>query len=155
MNIQLTAISHLIPVLQVAIGPVILISGVGLLILSMTNRYGRVIDRSRILSINLSQASGAARALIEGQLDIMWQRARQIRNAIAFAALSALFASIMIIVLFLIALLELEAALLVISIFVACLGCLIVSLILFINDINRSLKAMKLEVHASRAAKSQ
>jgi len=34
-------LTQLIPVLQVAIGPVILISGVGLLLLSMTNRYGR------------------------------------------------------------------------------------------------------------------
>jgi hypothetical protein len=35
----------MIPVLQVAIGPVILISGVGLLLLTLTNRYGRTIDR--------------------------------------------------------------------------------------------------------------
>ena len=33
--------------LQVAIGPVILISGVGLLLLTMTNRLGRAIDRAR------------------------------------------------------------------------------------------------------------
>ena len=36
--LSLTAI---IPVLQVAVGPVILISGVGLLLLTMTNRYSR------------------------------------------------------------------------------------------------------------------
>src|SRR4051812_29821403 len=39
----------LVPTIQVAIGPVILISGVGLLLLSMTNRLGRVIDRARQL----------------------------------------------------------------------------------------------------------
>jgi len=42
-----TPVSELIPVLQVAIGPVILVSGVGLLLLTLTNRYGRTIDRSR------------------------------------------------------------------------------------------------------------
>ncbi len=31
-----------LPLLQLAVGPVILISGVGLLLLSITNRYGRV-----------------------------------------------------------------------------------------------------------------
>jgi len=41
---------ELIPVLQTAIGPVALISGIGLLILSMTNRLGRVIDRGRSLA---------------------------------------------------------------------------------------------------------
>src|SRR5665647_2321311 len=44
-----TPVHELIPVLQVAIGPVILISGVGLLLLTLTNRYGRTIDRSRQL----------------------------------------------------------------------------------------------------------
>ena len=37
-------LTDLVPILQMAIGPVILISGVGLLLLSMTNRLGRAID---------------------------------------------------------------------------------------------------------------
>jgi hypothetical protein len=43
-------LNDLIPVLQVAVGPVILISGVGMLLLTLTNRFGRVIDRSRALA---------------------------------------------------------------------------------------------------------
>lgn len=39
-----------IPTLQLAVGPTILISGVGMMLLSMTNRFGRVIDRSRQLT---------------------------------------------------------------------------------------------------------
>src|SRR5688572_19515401 len=42
-------LNEIVPVLQVAIGPVILISGVGLLLLTMTNRLGRAIDRARSL----------------------------------------------------------------------------------------------------------
>jgi hypothetical protein len=38
-----------VPLLQASVSPVTVISGVGLLILSMTNRYGRVIDRVRTL----------------------------------------------------------------------------------------------------------
>ena len=38
-----------IPTLQTAIGPVILISGVALLLLTMTNRLGRAIDRARLI----------------------------------------------------------------------------------------------------------
>jgi uncharacterized protein DUF2721 len=40
-----------VPILEIAIGPVIPISGVGLLLLSMTNQFGRVIARSRQLSL--------------------------------------------------------------------------------------------------------
>ena len=42
-------LQQLIPVIQTSVGPVILISGIGLLLLSMTNRLGRIIDRSRLL----------------------------------------------------------------------------------------------------------
>ncbi|WP_345111750.1 DUF2721 domain-containing protein [Candidatus Villigracilis vicinus] len=53
----MTSIQELIPVLQTAIGPVILISGVGLLLLSMTNRLSRVIDRARnLLAISRPKA---------------------------------------------------------------------------------------------------
>ena len=42
-------LKDLLPDLQAAVGPVILISGVGMLLLSMTNRLGRTIDRARQL----------------------------------------------------------------------------------------------------------
>ena len=45
---QLT-LTQLVPILQLAIGPVILISGVGLLLLTLTNRFGRMLDRSRAI----------------------------------------------------------------------------------------------------------
>ena len=48
-----TSFRELVPILQTAIGPMILISGLGLLFLTMTNRLGRVIDRSRSLLDNL------------------------------------------------------------------------------------------------------
>jgi hypothetical protein len=57
-------LQQLIPTLQVAIGPVILISGVGLLILSMTNRLGRTIDRSRKTAITLSGVAVLLDALL-------------------------------------------------------------------------------------------
>jgi hypothetical protein len=43
----LTSLEQIIPELRDAIGSVILISGVGLLLLTMTNRLGRAIDRAR------------------------------------------------------------------------------------------------------------
>jgi hypothetical protein len=54
-------LQQLIPVIQMAVGPVILISGVGLLLLSMTNRFGRIVDRSRILARELPQAGAPER----------------------------------------------------------------------------------------------
>ena len=62
-------LSDLIPTLQLAIGPMILISGVGLLLLSMTNRFGRIIDRARLLAAELRSASAADRPRILAALN--------------------------------------------------------------------------------------
>lgn len=141
----------LIPVLQTAIGPVILISGVGLLLLSMTNRFGRIIDRSRILAKELAEGSDDERQMARGQVEILWRRARLIRRAIALAATSVLFAALLMIVLFLAALEQLEVAAVVVVLFSVCLLTLIGSLVSFIQEINQSLGALRIALFADDA----
>ena len=138
----------LIPTIQVAIGPVILISGVGLLLLSMTNRLGRVIDRSRQLSDAFRRCTGDEGTRLVAQLRILSRRARLIRLAIGLATGSVLLASVLIIALFMSALLRWEIAGMIALLFITCLGALIGSLIVFLRDINLSLKAFDLEVGA-------
>jgi hypothetical protein len=138
-------VTELIPVLQIATGPVILISGVGLLLLSMNNRFGRVIDRARALYHALHTGARADQDRTHAQLQILQRRADLLRRAIILASLSALLASFLIIGLFFIALLRLDAGWLILLLFMGCLGALIGSLIVFIQDINQSLLAFKLE----------
>jgi hypothetical protein len=142
------SVESLIPILQIAIGPVILVSGIGLLLLSMTNRLGRVIDRTRALNHDRSLPGDDRRHVerIEAQLGILMRRARIVRSAIWLAAVSILLAAVLIIVLFLTALLHLEAAAFIACIFIACLLALIASLVFFLQDVNLSLVALKLEV---------
>jgi hypothetical protein len=144
----LTSLEKIIPMLQVAIGPVILISGVGLLLLTMTNRLGRAIDRARQLTQGLSERSDEKRGQTLAQVSILYRRARMIRLSITLAALSALLASALIITLFLTALLQWEAGLPASLIFIACMGSLFASLLAFIRDINMSLHALKLELES-------
>ncbi len=122
-----------------------MISGVGLVLLSMTNRYGRVIDRAREISALKRHAGGPERAHFQAQLLILVRRARLVRLAIALASLSLLFAAVLIMTLFLIALFTLEAALLLVVLFMGCTACLVASLVVFLLDINISLRAFELE----------
>jgi hypothetical protein len=145
---EVPLVTQLVPVLQTAIGPVILISGIGLLLLTMTNRLGRAIDRARILVGNLPNTTETRRVKITAQLQILWRRARLIRLAIALASVSALAAAILIIVLFLTALWQIETSWIIVILFIVCMMCLIGSLALFIHDINQSLAALKLELEA-------
>jgi len=137
---------NLIPILQTAIGPAILISGVGLLLLTMTNRLGRVIDRARAIDAQLPQAPEKERQRLVVQLRILWQRARLVRLAILLASASALAAAVLIIVLFFTALGTFDSPWLIGSLFVCCMACLVSSLAVFIHDINESLTALKLEL---------
>src|SRR6185295_15849274 len=90
----------LVPILQIAIGPMILVSGLGLLLLSMTNRLGRVIDRSRQLSQELRSGAITERDVVRAQLDILSIRARLVRQAITLAIVSSLSAAVLVITLF-------------------------------------------------------
>ncbi len=144
------SVRDLIPILQVAIGPVILISGVGLLLLCMTNRFARIVDRSRQLAGALHVAPESGRALIASQLEILSVRARLVRLSILMAALAVLLAAILIIFLFLTALIGLEAPWLLATLFIGCMACLIVAVVVFIRDINLSLAALKLELDSSK-----
>jgi hypothetical protein len=140
------SVTELIPVLQIAIGPVILISGIGLLLLTMTNRLGRAIDRARILDAGLPQTPSRERDRKTAQLSILWRRARIIQLAITFSATSALSAALLIVVLFLTALFQIETAWFISALFILCIITLIGSLLLFIHDVNQSLSALKLEL---------
>jgi len=143
---QSPSLAELVPILQTAIGPALLISGVGLLLLTMTNRLGRVVDRARLLVDQLEETPVALRPRKLAQLPILWQRARQIRLAIVFALVSALLAAGLVVVLFLSALLRIEDSWLISMLFVLCMATLIVSLITFLQEINQSLNALKVEL---------
>ncbi len=141
-------LAELIPILQIAIGPVILVSGVGLLLLTMTNRLGRIIDRTRQIARERRAGAETDPPRAEEQLGILLSRAKIVRGAIAAAGVSALLAAILIIVIFVSALFRTGPAEAVALLFVGCMGSLIGSLVLFIRDVNLSLRALRLELGA-------
>lgn len=88
-------------VLQSSISPVVLISAVGLMLLTLTNRFGRAIDRVRDLGRALDKTSGAERAPLLHQLRIVLSRAVWLRNSIVLTAASLLLSCVMIFLMFL------------------------------------------------------
>lgn len=127
----------IISIMQMAIGPAILISAVGLLLLTMSNRLGRAVDRARAL---------APVADAGAQLDVLWARAKILRHAIMWASISALLAAVLVITLFVTALLGHSPARIIAALFVASCVALIVSLVLFIRDVNLALTALGVEL---------
>lgn len=122
-----------------AISPVIMISAYGMLMLSMTNRLGRAIDRAR----SLSGQSAANRQL---QVEILSQRARRIRAAILAISLAMFFAAVLVLTLFLSIFMHVDLKLIVSALFVASLLSLIFSLLCLIADVTGALRAMEAEL---------
>jgi uncharacterized membrane protein len=73
------------------------------------------------------------------------RRGSLLRTAIIFAVASVLSAALLVIALFVTALLRSDTAIHLVILFLACMILLILSLIVFIQDLNLSLEAMKLD----------
>lgn len=143
---QSMTLDQLVPLLQTAIGPMILISGVGLLLLTMTNRLARVVDRSRALGREMRDAGDADRDRVRGQLAILDRRARLIRCAIALVLVNALLASLLVVALFVARWFAVEASWLICALFIGAMACLVLALVQFLRDVNLSLDALRLEL---------
>lgn len=142
-------------ILEASVSPAIIISACGLLMLSMTNRFGRAIDRARMLVRERANADKELVETINRQLAILRQRTRIIRSAIFYAALCILFISVQILVLFIGALLGGDAfGFLAALLFAASLLSLSISMLYFIRDITRSLEAMEADI-SRRGAEAQ
>src|SRR5688572_8735473 len=139
------AFNQLIPVLQLAIGPVILISGVGLLLLTLTNRFGRLLDRARLLNRDRT-VPGVATAGLERQIDILHRRAGILRLSVILGAVAVLLVSVLILALFVAALFRLPAGWLIVALFCASQLALVGCLLAFIRDMNLALAAVRLEI---------
>lgn len=142
--------SSLLPIIQASTTPVILISGLGLLLLTMTNRMGRIIDRTRVYASHLRQAEAAERRQLEIQLELTWRRAKLVRLALTFATSSMLASSALVIAIFMGATLRMDLSGLMLVLFLAAIAFLVASLAAFLRDIFVSLEALHLEVQQAR-----
>ena len=139
---------YVVQILTASIAPVIVISGVGLLLLSITNRYGRAIDRARLLARDLSESDpeSARRRQLSDQLRLTNERAYILRSSMLYASTSIFFVSLTVLSLFAEQLLGLQKDFVALPFFALCLISLVVSMYYSIRDITVSLSALELEV---------
>ena len=96
MEIQLGDVSHII---QLAIAPVFLLTGVGTKLTVLTNRLGRIIDRSRILEDRLAP-DGTLDVTDRAEIKVLYQRGHLINRAITLSTACGLLVCVVIATLF-------------------------------------------------------
>jgi hypothetical protein len=139
-----------IELLKNSISPIVLISGVGLLLLSLTNRLGRVIDRSRKIVDELKTGSHKIHENKNKQLRILYKRAQILRTSITLTSLTILLSSVMILLLFLKFTIAVSIDTAFLIFFAVAISCLIAGVIFFLIDITLTLKALKYQIRKYR-----
>ena len=128
-----TTMAHAI---QLAVAPVFLLTGVASILSVLTNRLGRIIDRSRSLHGKLlSLKKENQDKEIHDELGVLIQRTRLINWAIGLCTTCVLLICSVIAILFLGSFIFINISIPIASLFVAAMLCLILALIYFIREI--------------------
>ena len=128
--------------LQMALLPVVMISAAALLLLSITNRLGRTVDRARLVGNAESAANDARRE----QLRILLRRCELLRASVFLVSGSIFISCLMIMGIFLMAFVLWNVEAWVLVCFVSSLLSLIGGLIFFMVDVKVALRALRLDV---------
>lgn len=122
-------------VIQLAVAPVFLLSGVGVTLGVLATRLGRIIDRARSLEHSLPSATGAAHEAAVLELGTLSRRAQLINRAITLCTSAALLICLLIAGLFLGSLLGRELTLLLAGLFVGAMVALVGGYVSFLREI--------------------
>jgi hypothetical protein len=98
MDIQLLDVGHII---QLAIAPVFLLTGVATKLSVLTNRLARIIDRTRVLEDRIHGNESADHSHAYEELDTLYQRGHLINRAITLSTSCGLLVCLVIAALFL------------------------------------------------------
>ena len=109
-------------VIDIAVAPVFLLAGISGLLVVLTNRLGRTIDRSRSLQVALDDMpSTDHRQTVQREMSNLMRRMHLVHFAIGTAVLSAILVCLVVVTLFLGSLWQLNVSLIVAVLFIVCM----------------------------------
>lgn len=95
-ELTMEQIDFFVNFLQSCISPIALISGVGLILLTLNHRIGRTIDKSRSIVAELEQGKNIDKTKKQRELKILFKRSKILRNSIVSISFSILLSSLII-----------------------------------------------------------
>jgi len=140
---SITGIAH---VIQLAVAPVFLLSGIGAMLAVMTNRLARVVDRARSLESRL-HGDPPDSNVIHVELHTLSRRAKLVGRSITLCTITALLVCAVIAVLFLGAFLDFDASISVALLFIAAMGAFFIGLLFFLREILLATASLRIGPH--------
>lgn len=135
MVADITGVAH---VIQMAVAPVFLLTGVAGLLSVLVNRLGRVVDRFRTLQGRLPELQGESREVAQEEVAVLERRTWLIQRAIALCTGGALLVCMVIATLFVGSLGQWEVSMVIASLFILAMVSLVAGLLLFLREIHLS-----------------
>ena len=138
---QVVDIAHAI---QLAVAPVFLLSGIGVLLGVLTNRLARIVDRARRIEESLRLASTGEPAEARDQLRVAARRSRLINLAITLSTMAALLVAVVIALLFASTFVPINLAGSVAVLFVLAMAALVGALLSFLLEVRVAIAALRI-----------
>ena len=129
---DITDVAH---VIQLAVAPVFLLTGIGAILSVLINRLGRVVDRFRALENLPADIADAASNAAITEMNRLARRARMVHWAIGLCTGSALLVCIVIATLFVGAATGVQMPGIIAALFIAAMLALVVGLLCFLREI--------------------
>jgi hypothetical protein len=134
--------------IQLALGPVFLLSGVGITLSMLTQRLARIVDRARTLEDQRERTTDADRLKhIDRDLRAIWRRTRYINSAIALSTVSAFTTTLVVTLLFASEFTRMAVGGLIAVMFIASMMALSTSFIMFLIEVRIATRTLRIGQH--------
>jgi Protein of unknown function (DUF2721) len=144
--LQLSRTLDIAQVIQQAVAPVFLLSGVAAMLNVLTNRLARVIDRARQFEREYHDLdTDAERKTMRARVVALSRRSRLINRAITLCTLCALLICLVIVTLFVAALIHRSASRSIAALFILAMLALVGGLVAFLQEIFISTASIRID----------
>ena len=140
----MTSVDSVAHNIQLALGPVFLLTGIASILNVMTNRLARVIDRARKSAAEIAGYDPAARRRAAVELGLLGRRTVAAHWAIGLCTCSALFVCVVVAILFVGNFTPFSADALVAGLFIIAMVLLIAGLLLFLMEVQLAMKSVRI-----------
>lgn len=145
IDLQTENIAKLI---QLALGPVFLLSGVGITLSMLTQRLSRIVDRARTLEDQRERTTEEGRLKrIDKDLKAIFRRTKYINGAIALSTVSALLTTLVVTILFASEFTPIAAGIVVAVLFSAAMICLSLAFLMFLIEVRVAINTLRIGEH--------
>ena len=140
---QVASIDTLAQVIQLAVAPVFLLTGIAGILSVLSTRLGRITDRARLLERRMPHVEGQERGLLLGETTLLWRRIRMVNWAIRLSVGAALLICLVVMTLFVGDYATFDMGLLIAALFVLAMLLMVVGLSLLLLEVSISTRKMR------------